>query len=104
MNVKSAFLNGIVEEQVYVEHPKGFVDDSLLQHLYRLKKASYGLKKALEYIRNMVQHAQSDAILKLIVYPSLLCSIMESQHPEILTTEDEEAHAPGFITIGPNLL
>ncbi|GAA0144845.1 hypothetical protein LIER_05182 [Lithospermum erythrorhizon] len=28
MNVKSDFLNGVIEEEVYVEHPKGFVDNN----------------------------------------------------------------------------
>ncbi|GAA0176194.1 hypothetical protein LIER_29232 [Lithospermum erythrorhizon] len=46
MDVKSVFLNGVVEEEVYVEQPKGFVDNSCPQHVYRLKKSLYGLKQA----------------------------------------------------------
>ncbi|GAA0168016.1 hypothetical protein LIER_22833 [Lithospermum erythrorhizon] len=46
MDVKSAFLNVVVEEEVYVEQPKGFLDNSCPQHDYRLKKALYGLKQA----------------------------------------------------------
>ncbi|GAA0163667.1 transmembrane signal receptor [Lithospermum erythrorhizon] len=46
MDVKSAFLNGIVQEEVYVEHPKGFVDIDRPDHVYRLKKALYELKQA----------------------------------------------------------
>ena len=43
MNVKSAFLNGMLQEEVYVEQPKGFVDP---HRPYKLKKALYGLKQA----------------------------------------------------------
>ena len=46
MDVKSAFLNGILSEEVYVEQPKGFEDPKLPNDMYRLKKAFYGLKQA----------------------------------------------------------
>jgi len=35
MDVKSAFLNGYLNEEVYAEQPKGFVDPSFLNHVYR---------------------------------------------------------------------
>jgi hypothetical protein len=46
MDVKSAFLNSILQEDVYVEQPKRFMDPYYLQHVYKLKKALYGLKQA----------------------------------------------------------
>jgi hypothetical protein len=46
MDVKSAFLNGILQEEVYVEQPKGFQNPHHPQYVYKLKKALYGLKQA----------------------------------------------------------
>ena len=44
MDVKTAFLNGVVEEKVYVEHPLGFETHDRDSHVCRLKKSLYGLK------------------------------------------------------------
>jgi Reverse transcriptase (RNA-dependent DNA polymerase) len=46
MDVKSAFLNGFIDEEVYVNQPQGFVDPTFPNHVYRLTKALYGLKQA----------------------------------------------------------
>jgi hypothetical protein len=46
MNVKSAFLNGYINEEVYVEQPSSFEDYKKPNHLYKLKKVLYGLKQA----------------------------------------------------------
>ncbi|GJX67048.1 retrovirus-related pol polyprotein from transposon TNT 1-94 [Tanacetum coccineum] len=46
MDVKTAFLNGILREEVYVSQLDGFVDQDNPNHVYKLKKALYGLKQA----------------------------------------------------------
>ncbi|GKC35434.1 retrovirus-related pol polyprotein from transposon TNT 1-94 [Tanacetum coccineum] len=44
MDVKMAFLNGPLKEEVYVSQPEGFIDPEFSDHVYRLKKALYDLK------------------------------------------------------------
>ena len=46
MDVKCAFLNGYMNEEVSVEQPKGFDNHHFPNHVLRLKKALYGLKQA----------------------------------------------------------
>ncbi|WVZ80427.1 hypothetical protein U9M48_027900 [Paspalum notatum var. saurae] len=46
MDVKSAFPNGYIEEEVYVRQPPGFESAKFLDRVYKLRKALYGLKQA----------------------------------------------------------
>jgi hypothetical protein len=46
MDVKTTFLNGVIEEEVYIEQPKGFEFEDRKSHVRRLKKSLYGLKQA----------------------------------------------------------
>jgi hypothetical protein len=46
MDVKTAFLSGEIDEEVYIKHPEGFVIHDEETHVCRLKKALYGLKQA----------------------------------------------------------
>ena len=46
MDVKTTFLNGVIEEEVYIEKPKGFENFGSESHVCRIKKALYGLKQA----------------------------------------------------------
>ncbi|GKD99329.1 retrovirus-related pol polyprotein from transposon TNT 1-94 [Tanacetum coccineum] len=48
MDVKSAFLNGFINEEVYVAQPSRFIDFAKPNHVYKLKKDLYGLKQALK--------------------------------------------------------
>jgi hypothetical protein len=44
MDVNKTFLNGDIEEEVYIEQPKGSMIYDKKYHVYRLKKSLYGLK------------------------------------------------------------
>ena len=46
MDVKSAFLNGFINEEIYVEQPPSFQSFNFPNHVFKLKKALYGLKQA----------------------------------------------------------
>jgi len=46
LNIKTAFLNGDLHEEVYVTQPRGFVQKGQETKVYKLKKALYGLKQA----------------------------------------------------------
>jgi len=46
MDVKSVFLNGYINEEVYVDQPPVFEDHQYINHVFKLKKALYGLKQA----------------------------------------------------------
>jgi hypothetical protein len=47
LDVKSAFLNGFLEEKIYVEQPLGYIEAENEGKVYKLKKALYGLKQIL---------------------------------------------------------
>ncbi|GJT24609.1 retrovirus-related pol polyprotein from transposon TNT 1-94 [Tanacetum coccineum] len=73
MDVKTAFLNGILREEVYVSQPDGFVDQDNLNHVYKLKKALYGLKQA--------PRAWYDLLLKFLLSQEFLNGLQISQSP-----------------------
>ena len=45
MNVKNAFLNGFINEEIYVEQPPNFQSFNFPNHVFKLKKTFYGLKQ-----------------------------------------------------------
>jgi hypothetical protein len=84
MDVKTAFLNGEVEQEVYIEQPEGFVIHGKESHVCKLKKALYGLKQALRAWYGRIDNfLQSLGFTKSIVDPNLYIKIVQN-HPVIL--------------------
>nr|GEX96800.1 hypothetical protein [Tanacetum cinerariifolium] len=72
MDVKTAFLNGNIREEVYVGQPDEFVDPDNPNHMYKLKKALYGLKQAPRAWYDMLSSFLiSQDFSKGSVYPTL---------------------------------
>ena len=46
MNVKTTFLNGDLEEEIYMDQPEGFVKPGQENKVFKLTKSLYGLKQA----------------------------------------------------------
>jgi hypothetical protein len=72
MDIKTAFLNGIIEEEVYIEQPQGFEVHGRESHVRKLKKALYGLS----YLQQMgFEKSEADPNLYYILvseYPLIL--------------------------------
>nr|GEY99999.1 retrovirus-related Pol polyprotein from transposon TNT 1-94 [Tanacetum cinerariifolium] len=75
MDVKMAFLNGILREEVYISQPDEFVDLDKPNHVYKLKKALYGLKQALRTLYDLLSSfLLSQVFSKGTVDPTLFIS------------------------------
>ncbi|GKF42608.1 retrovirus-related pol polyprotein from transposon TNT 1-94, partial [Tanacetum coccineum] len=75
MDVKTTFLNGNLQEEVYVSHPNRFVDPNNPNHVYKLKKALNGLKQApCAWYDMLSSFLISQDFSKGSVYPTLVIS------------------------------
>jgi hypothetical protein len=84
MDVKTAFLNGEVEQEVYIEQSEGFVIHGKESHVYKLKKALYGLKQApTAWYGRIDSFLQSLGFYQSIADPNLYRKILQN-HPDIL--------------------
>ncbi|GJX03098.1 retrovirus-related pol polyprotein from transposon TNT 1-94, partial [Tanacetum coccineum] len=73
MDVKTAFLNGPLKEEVYVAQPEGFVDPDHPEKVYLLRKALYGLKQAPRaWYNELSNFLMSKGFTKGTIDPTLL--------------------------------
>jgi hypothetical protein len=84
MDVNTAFLNGQVEEEVYIERPQSFVVQIKESHIRKLKKPLYGMKQAPRaWYARINNYLQSLDFSKSAVDPNLYFKVIEN-HPLIL--------------------
>jgi len=82
MDVKTAFLNGDLDEEVYMEQPEGYVDPTYPDNVCRLLQALYGLKRAPK-----MWYAKLDAFLKSQGFDNLdpdACLYLQMDDGEII--------------------
>ncbi|GKA96219.1 retrovirus-related pol polyprotein from transposon TNT 1-94 [Tanacetum coccineum] len=79
MDVKTAFLNGILKEEVYVSQPEGLIDQDHPNHVFRLKKDLYGLKQAPQ--------AWYDLLSKFLLTQKFVKGAVD---PTLFTRKEEE--------------
>jgi hypothetical protein len=106
MNVKIVFLNGIIEEEVYIEQPEGFETFDRESHVCRLERALYGLKQAPRawytridsyFIGLGFTKSEADANLYQIVVEGKLLIIVLYVDDLILTGDEQLIHDLGLL-------
>eukprot|EP00253_Pinus_taeda_P034945 PITA_34945 len=93
MDVKSTFLNGDLEEEVYIEQPKGFILGNDAKLVCRLKKALYGLKQAPMLGCSLSSNDESTVVHKP-TYRSMIGSLLY-----LTGTRLDIMHAVGIVGI-----
>ncbi|GJR90581.1 copia protein [Tanacetum coccineum] len=80
MDVKTAFLNGPLKEEVYVSQPEGFIDPEFPDHVYRLKKSLYGLNQTPRHLHQTTYRRMIGGIMYLtasrpdIAFATFVCA------------------------------
>jgi hypothetical protein len=86
MDVKTSFLNGEIEEEVYIEQPEGFMIYDEKSHVYRLKKSMYGLKQTPRaWYEKMDGFLMSLGFNKSVVDPNLYYYIVGDESLILVT-------------------
>lgn len=80
MDVKATFLNGVIEEEVYIEQLEGFETHEKKSHVCKLKKALYGLKQALRAWYNQIDgYLQKMGFIKSDAVHNLYYVVVENE-------------------------
>jgi hypothetical protein len=80
MDVKTAFLHGIIQEEIYVEQPHGFEAYSGESHVCRLKKVLYGLKQApIAWYSRIDAYLQHMGFMKSDADPNLYYIVVDDE-------------------------
>ncbi|GJV87821.1 retrovirus-related pol polyprotein from transposon TNT 1-94 [Tanacetum coccineum] len=91
MDVKTAFLNGDLQEEVFVSQPEGFEDQENPTHVYRLKKALYGLKQAPRaWYDTLSKFLLANNFFKGAVDPTLVSWSSKKQRSTAISTTEAE--------------
>ena len=102
MDVKTVFLNGLIEEEVYIEKPEGFDIFNSESHVCWLKRALYGLKQAPRAWYTQIDNyftglgftkSEADANLYKIVVEGKLLIIVLYDDDLILTSDEKLIHS-----------
>ncbi|GJX19953.1 retrovirus-related pol polyprotein from transposon TNT 1-94, partial [Tanacetum coccineum] len=98
MDVKTAFLNGKLKEEVYVSQPEGFVDPDRPHHVYRLKKALYGLKQAPQaWYDTLSKFLLAQGFSKGVVDPTLFIRKTDADHAGCQDTRRSTSGSAQFL-------
>jgi hypothetical protein len=90
MDVKTTFLNGIIEEEVYIEQPQGFEVEDIKTHVCKLKKAMYGLNQDLRaWYGRIGSFLTSLGFTKSKVYSNLYFKVMNDEPVILLIYVDD---------------
>ena len=90
MDVKTTFLNGVIEEEVYIEQPQGFEVEDRFTHVCKLKKALYGLKQAPRaWYGRIDSFLMSMGFSKSKVNPNLYFKVIEDEPVILLLYVDD---------------
>ena len=90
MDLNATFINGVIEEEVYIEQPQGFKFEDRVTHVCKLKKDMYGLKQAPRgWHERIYSFLTSLGFTKSKVDPNLYMKIMDDEPVILLLYVDD---------------
>ena len=90
MDVKKTFLNGVTEEEVYIEQPQGFEVEDRVTHVCKLKKDLYGLQHSTrDWYGRIDSLLTSLGFMNCKVDPNLYMNIMDDEPVILLLYVDD---------------